>query len=162
MTEMENKPTQGTVRIVWTSDERYMKEGEYSLIVPIPDEIATLIGRIAIVWGAFELRMNAVIEQSIISLRKTDIPPAWKHWSFDKRQRLFKDLLTAVTKIHFPNETKTFQLIADQAGDLQWRRNTVVHGLSKADQYLIQMSRLDLVLFFMQQINIEEKIEQLT
>jgi hypothetical protein len=88
------------------------------------------MSRVIILWGAFELRMDAMVEFLIPVLGKTQ-PPTWKSLSFDKRKALFKSLTLEYTAKMFPGETETFRKLADQAGDLQWRRNTVAHGFIK-------------------------------
>ena len=123
-------PLGGPVQISAKLDMRYLKAGEHTLIIPVPDEIALLIARIVILWGAFELRMDAAIASVLHSLSKAE-PHRWKFQSFDQRKTLFKELMIEYTNKSFPHETDTFRKIADQSGDLQWRRNTVAHGYVK-------------------------------
>jgi hypothetical protein len=113
-------------------DIRYLKAGEFSLVIPIPDELVTLIGRIAIGWGGFEQRMDAVIENVHASLAKTP-PGNWRRWAFRRRKTLFKEITAEYTKIMFPNEVDVFNEIANRSGDLHWRRNIVVHGYVTVD-----------------------------
>src|SRR3979411_938313 len=74
--------------------------------------------------------MNACIEALLTSLKGTP-PQRWPNLAFDKRKALFKEVATKYTSGMFPHETKTFQGISDNSADLQWRRNTVVHGFIK-------------------------------
>lgn len=104
---------------------RNLKGGQYTLVVPVPESILEKIGRVAIQWGAFELRMDKTIEAILLRLYR--IEPGWENLPFRKRKKLFKDVMTDYTTKLFPHETKTFQAIADNSADLHWRRNTVVH-----------------------------------
>jgi|SRR5579859_452977 len=130
MADPVNKSDGGPVNISAKMDVRFLRAGEHTLLVPVPDDIALLLARVIISWGAFELRMDAVIGAFLTSLRKPE-PPRWRFLSFDQRKRLFKDLAIEYTTAVAPHETDTFRKIADVSGDLQWRRNTVAHGYIK-------------------------------
>jgi hypothetical protein len=123
-------PLGGPVQISAKLDIRHLRAAEHTLIIPVPDEIALLMARVVISWGAFELRMDAAIAGALHSLSKAE-PPKWKFQSFDQRKALFKDLMIEYTNKLAPHEADTFRKIADQSGDLQWRRNAVAHGYVK-------------------------------
>jgi hypothetical protein len=130
MADPTDKSGAGPVNIAARMDIRFLRSGEHTLLVPIPDNIALLLARVIISWGAFELRMDAAIGAFLSSLKKAE-PPRWKFLSFDQRKRLFKDLAIEYTTIVAPVEKDVFCKIADSSGDLQWRRNTVAHGYIK-------------------------------
>jgi hypothetical protein len=121
-----------SVPITHQFDATHLKAGEFSLVIPLPDELAILIGRIAIGWGGFEQRMDAVIDHMHICLAKTP-PDNWRRLAFRRRKTLFKEITKAYTQLMFPNETVVLKEIADRSGDVHWRRNTVVHGYITID-----------------------------
>ena len=107
----------------------HFKDGEYTLVIPLPGELLSLIGAIAVQWGAFELRMDAMIEMIIPRLHKKI--SGWKKDPFVKRKKLFHKLMEEYTSQLFPDETEVFKAIADKAGEVHWKRNAIVHGLYK-------------------------------
>ena len=119
------------VRVGGRFDVTYLKDGEYTLIIPVPDQIADLIGRVVILWGGFELRMDLLIVDILRALRRKE-PKGWRRRSFSQRKCLFKEIMDEYAKSMFPAETVTFRRIIESATDLQWQRNTVAHGYIKA------------------------------
>jgi hypothetical protein len=43
-------PSPGQVEVLYRFDVTYLKAGEHSLVIPIPDRIADLIGRIVVLF----------------------------------------------------------------------------------------------------------------
>ena len=125
MSDTDNNSVSADFKFVLNQD--YLRDGEHTLVIPVPDEISILVGKIAVGWGGFEIRMDKTIEAILIRLGQKG-PQSWQRMNFKRRRKLFKDTLANYTKQLFPNETETFRTIADTAGDLHWRRNTVVHG----------------------------------
>jgi hypothetical protein len=99
-------PVEGPSPVQFELDASHLEEGSYTLVIPIPEEIISLIGRVVINWGGFELRMNALIGHIFVTMGKVP-EPRWEFQSFDRRKSLFKSLLTEYTHKMFPNETKT-------------------------------------------------------
>jgi hypothetical protein len=124
---MSDKPSPVSVPFDGQFNINYLKAGEHSLLIPIPERIATLIGLIAVQWGAFEIRMDTMIETVCDRLGRKP-PPLWKTLSFRQRKKLFRDTMAEYTGRIFPDESATFRKIVATAGDLHWRRNTVAHG----------------------------------
>lgn len=118
---------QATVQINFALDARYLRDGEHTLIIPLSNEVATLIGLIAIHWGGFEQRMDGLIDALFPRLNKSP-PDNWRRLNFKRRRKLFKEVATEYTRTLFPAETEVLHGIADRSGDLHWRRNVVVHG----------------------------------
>ena len=116
-----------TANVTAKLDVRHLKAGEYTLLIPVPDEIATEIGRVAIGWGGFEQRMDALIDM-IFRCTGNEPIPNWRRLSFRKRKEIFRGLVTAYTDKVFPDETEIIRKIADRSADLHWRRNIVAHG----------------------------------
>ena len=126
----------GTVSIAARFNVTFLKDGEYTLIIPIPDAIADLIGRIVILWGGFELRMDLLIAFLLKALDRSE-PKGWKRRPFNQRKGFFKELTATYTAKLFPSETVTFERLVTEATDLQWQRNTIAHG------YIITSSQAD-------------------
>ena len=105
----------------------HLKAGEHTFIIPLKDEIAMLLGQIVVYWGAFELRMDLLIETVSARLNK-EPPVGWKTMNFKKRKELFRDIMRDYTTQLFPQLSATFNSIAGTAADLHWRRNLVAHG----------------------------------
>ncbi len=118
-----------TVNLFGKIPVSHFKPGEYTLVVPLPDKLLTLIGLIVVQWGAFELRMDASIEMVIPRLHKNI--GSWRKKPFKQRKKLFKKLMSEYTQSMFPKESETFISIADKAGELQWKRNAIAHGFYK-------------------------------
>jgi hypothetical protein len=120
----------GAVPVSMRFDVRYLKDGEHTLVIPISDAVADLMGRIVILWGGFELRMDLVIAFMLKTLGREE-PKGWKRRSFSQRKELFQELMATYTTKLFPSESATFERLVTEAIDLQWQRNTIAHGYIK-------------------------------
>lgn len=127
---MSNKDFEtGPVNVSFTErlDIRFLKSGQHSLIIPIPDDLVALIGHVAVQWGAFDYRLNVITEHFIKLLRKKP-PRGWRKQPFVKRKKLFKDVSQEYTAQMFPDSSQLFREIADTAASLHIKRNVIVHG----------------------------------
>jgi hypothetical protein len=124
-------PAGGPAEISARLNRDHLRVDQHTLVIPIPDEIAMLMGRIVTLWGGFELRMNALIADLFGKLGRQPEDPMWERRSFDVRRRLFINLTAEYIAMIAPQEVQTFQVIADNAAALQWQRNTVAHGFVK-------------------------------
>ncbi len=101
--------------------------GKYTLLIPIPEEIALLIGRVLFQWGAFEVRMNACIEQMLADISE---PPEenWSGRSFKKRKAYLKHVAALYLEDCDASYLADIKGACGVAADLHWRRNLVAHG----------------------------------
>jgi len=120
----------GPTQVSTTLNRDYLRDGEYTLVVPISDHIALLMARVVIAWGAFEVRMDWVIEAFLKGLHRQE-EKKWRGLPFGRRKKIFAEAASAYTAIMFPNETEFFTRLVATATDLQWQRNTVAHGYIK-------------------------------
>ncbi len=105
----------------------HMAAGKHLLVIPLPDEVAVLMGRIAVQWGAFEERMDMIVGTTLAGYGRDE--KGWKQRSFRKRSKLYKDLMVEYSTTYCPNETAALRAVAADASQLHWRRNIVVHGI---------------------------------
>lgn len=105
----------------------HLHEGGYTFFLPLNDNVARLIGQIIVYWGAFELRMDKMIEVAHTSLG-TPASDGWKTLPFKKRKTLFRDIMRTYSSRVCPQEKVIFDQIVTKSGDLHWRRNVVAHG----------------------------------
>jgi hypothetical protein len=102
-------------------------KGKHTFMMALDDEIMVMLGKIVVYWGAFEVRMDSLIETISDRMRRPS-PPGWRRMSFKKRKELFRDTMREYTKSMFPILTKVFDDICATSADLHWRRNLVAHG----------------------------------
>jgi hypothetical protein len=94
--------------------------------VAIPDLFCPWIGKIAVTWSFFE---NA-LDNFILALSKASGGPAEKEWmrqNFKKRSKLFRELAGSVFSAN-PELVGSLVAISIDAGELQWKRNFLLHG----------------------------------
>ncbi|UYQ71608.1 hypothetical protein OF122_16425 [Pelagibacterium flavum] len=120
-------PDQTTIKIEGSFKLTHLKPDAHTFLIPLKDDVAMLIGQIVVYWGAFEVRMDVMIEAISERLYKSP-PQGWKRLAFKKRKELFRDLMREYTAALFPDLTQTFDQICGNAADLHWRRNLVAHG----------------------------------
>ena len=84
------------VKISAQLDVRYLKAGEYSLLIPVPDETAVLIGRIAIGWGGFEQRLDGVMDAMFASLSQQPV----ENWRKTQLQKAAEALQGTDDRLH--------------------------------------------------------------
>jgi len=101
--------------------------GRHTFIVPFDEGCAELIGEIVIYWGAFEVRMDALMSH-VFDITGKRPNPNWRKQPFGERKKLFRKLMREYTSRMFPSLTKKFDEIMDVADDLQIKRNIVSHG----------------------------------
>jgi len=65
----------------------YLKAGEHTLVIPLPDDVVKHIGQIVVLWGGFEFRMDVMIETILPRLHMQE-PGGWRQLNFKKRKRL--------------------------------------------------------------------------
>lgn len=108
----------------------HLKKGHHTFLLPLEPEVENLVGKVVIYWGAFELRMDTVTDSvtAVMGKHATPLPSGWRRQPFVKRKALFKSVLTGYTRLMFPDWESRVRQLADQSGDLHWRRNLVAHG----------------------------------
>lgn len=111
----------------------HLQKGKYTFLLPLDPEVATLIGQIAVYWGAFEVRMDALIE-SLSKRNGTQPQEGWRLQSFKKRRDLFKKEISQYTQSQFEGVARfselhaPFMALCANSGDLHWQRNILAHG----------------------------------
>ena len=97
-------------------------------ILPLDDNLARLIGLVVAHWGDFECKLNKLIALLLTATDRDE--PNWDRRGFEKRKKLLKELLG---QIRFETNDDVGQArlatMLGEAADLQWRRNTVAHGV---------------------------------
>jgi hypothetical protein len=93
---------------------------------PIPDEICTWIGKLAITWSFIELQIDELIA-ALAKVSVTPPPSNLERLNFKKRKELCRDLAKEVFS-EDPQVLGTLQSILGDAADLHWRRNFILHG----------------------------------
>ena len=51
-------------------DVGYLEAGKTLLIIPLPDEVVMLVGRVVVAWGGFEARFDQAIESVLKALNR--------------------------------------------------------------------------------------------
>jgi len=116
-------PYEATINV----KEKHLKRGKHFAILPMNDALTSLIGRVTAYWSYDETMLHQLIEQMLQAAERTE--PNWQRRSFAKRVDLTRELLDQVTFPSADEEGK--KRIRDNiscAKDLQWQRNTIVHG----------------------------------
>jgi len=101
--------------------------GRHTFIIPFDDGCAERIGEIVIYWGAFEVRMDALITH-IFQVSGKNPNPKWRKLPFGERKKLFRKVIDEYTALMFPHMTAKFDEIMNMADILQTKRNIVAHG----------------------------------
>ncbi|MEV4933931.1 hypothetical protein [Sphingobium sp. LSP13-1-1.1] len=106
----------------------YLRDGLATLLIPIPSVLTELIGRIVVQWGAFELRMDALVQGTSTALQR-EPDERWQRLPFKKRKTLFRELMREyLSRTHQPQFAGEFDKICGTAASLHWKRNVVAHG----------------------------------
>jgi hypothetical protein len=96
-------------------------------LLPLDPDVEVLIGKVVVYWGAFEIRMDTLIAELSKGMGER-LEVGWKRQQFVKRKAIFKSLIVKYAKQMFPEWENRLAQLADNAGDLHWRRNLVAHG----------------------------------
>lgn len=110
-----------------TFKNKYLKAGKHVAILPMDDALTSHIGRVTASWCFYETMFNRLIEQMLEAAERHE--PNWQRRPFKKRTELARQLLDKVTFPLADEEGKRrIRKCLDNAADLQWRRNAIVHG----------------------------------
>jgi len=109
-----------------TFNATHLRKGQTLLVIPIPDDAALLIGRIATAWGGFEIRIDGVIR--FLNEVYNFAEPQWERKPFRKRNALFRDLVKKYAESVGIEKCKPLLSASSQAAALHWKRNTIIHG----------------------------------
>jgi hypothetical protein len=122
----ESGPRQFTIHLLRLEAHRI--KGGVLAGFPVPTEFMDPIGRIAISWSFFERDFNLLIEGMLKQCAREE--PDWRWRSFEKRTRLFRELVPTAFSASEPIQAHLLGLASDAAG-LAWRRNIILHGSSR-------------------------------
>lgn len=105
----------------------YLRKGQHLAILPLDLNVSALIGRVTAYWGYYETMFNQLLGQMLAAAERAELN--WHLRSFAKRTDLARELMDQVV---FPladeQAKRRIRGCLDRAGDLQWRRNVIVHG----------------------------------
>jgi hypothetical protein len=94
---------------------------------PIPDEYAVLIAQAVVTWARFENAMNRMLEALLRSNSCNVLRPGWDKTPFDERRRVMRKEASRAFEQN-PTITAYFDGLLDEAGELQIKRNILLHG----------------------------------
>jgi hypothetical protein len=113
-------------------DVRYMRKGQHSVMLLLPEAYHAPIGLVIAYWGNFEVAFDACLA-ALISGESADggtrDTSNWNRRRFKRRSSLFKKICSEWLSTWKAVEAKKLATIADRAGDLHWRRNMIAHGV---------------------------------
>lgn len=121
-----------TVRVEGSFPHKHLKRGHHTFFLPVDPEALKLVGMVVAYWGAFELRMDALIWEFAKALGKS-LAKDWERQTFKKRKETFREFSGGYTRLMFPAWEKRLGNLVTSAGDLHWRRNIVAHGLYEVE-----------------------------
>lgn len=125
MAETPDPPGRTTLNAIPLNRKWLNPKGGSFYFIPVPVEFYQPIGAVTAFWGFLEPALDTVSEALQGETNHTET--GWRHMSFRKRNRL----LRKVVRLAFaqsPQIESAFTSIIDEAVDIQWKRNLLVHG----------------------------------
>lgn len=96
--------------------------------VPLPFEksLVLWVGRVTLAWNVLEQALTETI-QKLLNESRRPVPERWQRWPFSRKRQLCRELVEEV--IAEPNGLRPHMLrLLENAAELAWRRNALVHG----------------------------------